>query len=223
MASTFRMLLNDRRPTRLPVSETDYCTVVSIFPKNIEETKFTIDPGVFKIPAGTYEKPGLLKVGPSSYWRDIDPEQPLIEVPVPSVVVARSLVTDYNNGMPWFNPDTKPGLFYVQGDFDIKKHKTELDLAQKHQNAWYLVQVKQADMLWARTNGNSLAISDDMRLAAMQLNLVNKDWLSNQQSMDMVRCKACTTIIRAEAIICPNCRIVVDTEKFAKLGMKFAS
>lgn len=220
-----RVLFADRRAEPLPKNPLDFCTIVNIFPREIQQDNHSLSPGVFTIPAGKYDKPGLLKVGSSSWYKDIDPDQPLIEIPVPSIVIAQSIVRDYSNGMPWFGPEQKPGLFYVIGDFDVKRpeHKALLDDARAKQIAWFKILVKQADNLWARTNGNSLAIADDMKLAARELNLMDKDWLKDQQTFEMVRCKACQTLVRNDTIVCPNCKIVLDAAAFAKLGLKFAS
>lgn len=41
----------------------DKSTIVNIYPREILEVNHTLSPGVFQIPAGTYEKPGLLVIG----------------------------------------------------------------------------------------------------------------------------------------------------------------
>ena len=78
-----------RMAMRAPVNPLDKSTVVSIFPREIHEIKHTLIPGEFYIPPGSYENPSILVVGPSSWWRDIDPDQPLIEIPVSSVLIAK--------------------------------------------------------------------------------------------------------------------------------------
>lgn len=228
MSSTFGFLGSNVMVNRLPKNSLDFCTVVNIYPRDIHELKHTLEPGVFDIPAGSYEKPGLLKVFGSSWWRDFegrDAKQPPFEVQTPSMVVANSIVQDYINGMFCFSPTQKPGLFYVPGDFNksIPEHKKLLDEAREHQINWYKELVKEADKLWARTNGNPLAISADMKLASKELNLTEKDWLRDYVTMEMIRCKACTTLVRAESIVCSNCKVVLDEKRFASLGMKFAS
>src|SRR5687768_15368088 len=88
-----------RRTIRAPVNPMDKATIISIYPKPIHEQKWTIEPGVFDIPAGSVESPGLLVVGPSSWWREIDYEQPLLEIPVGSIQIADSIVKDWSNGL----------------------------------------------------------------------------------------------------------------------------
>jgi hypothetical protein len=204
--------LNDwkRRTIRGPINPMDKSTVVSILPKRIEEKKVTIQPGVFVIEPGTYENPALLVVGPSSWWRDIDQDQPLLEIPISSIMIADSVVNDYCNSIHGSDMNEQmPGLFYVPGEHTVKdikeKYKGELDKAQKRQLNWYSFLVKLADSLWARSNGNPLAITDDMRMGAKQLNLQNKDWMKDFLMQDMVRCKACGSLKNPQFPLCPQC------------------
>ena len=218
--------INDwkRRTIRGPINQLDKSTIVSIFPKDIpEERKPTIQPGTFKIPSGTFENPGVLVVGPSSWWRDVDEEQPLLEIPVSSVQIADSVVRDWANGILACNMDTHmPGVFYVLGcqtnarnepDYPatkawIKKtYPAELEKARVRQSNWYSLLVRMADSLWSRSNGNPLAISDDMRFAAKELNLTSsKDWMKEFQMVDMVRCKACGALKNPQFPICAACQ-----------------
>ena len=200
----------NKRTIRAPVNPMDKSTIVSIFPKDIDETKHTIQPGRFIIPPGSYENPALLIVGPSSWWREIDEDQPLLEIPTSSVQVADSVIRDYCNGLLACDMSgTMPGFFYVVGEHtatSIKKSFAhELDAALKKQRNWYTTLVKLADSLWARSNGNPLAISDDMRMAARELNLQTKDWMKDFQMVDMVRCKACGSLKNPKFPICAAC------------------
>jgi hypothetical protein len=216
-----------RRTIRGPVNPLDKSTVVSIYPKEIIEFKHTLTPGKFLIPPGSYDSPAILIVGPSSWWREIDEEQPLLEIPVSSIQIADSIVKDYCNGVLGCNmADTMPGLFYLPGETtveDIKKNfKGELDKALVRQRNFYSMLVKLADALWARSNGNPLAVSDDMRLAAKELNLQTKDWMKDFQMVDMVRCFACGALKNPAYPVCASCRAVDTSHPNAK-NIKFAS
>ncbi len=200
----------NRRTIRGPVNPLDKSTVVSIYPREINERKITIVPGDFHVPAGSYDSPALLVVGPSSWWREIDEDQPLLEIPVSSLQVADSIVKDYCNGI--FACDmgnSMPGLFYIPGEHNIisikKSYQHELDKAKQRQHSFYSTLVKMADSLWARSNGNPLTISDDMRLAANELNLKTKDWMKDFQMTEMVRCKACGSLKNPLYPICAQC------------------
>ena len=223
------MTLGDmnRRLIRAPINPLDKSTVVSILPKLIDETKHTIQPGRFIIPPGSYDKPALLVVGSSSWWKETDEGQPMLEIPHSSIQIADSIVKDYCNGILACNMgDTMPGLFYVPGNYDVEKlkkeYKKELDDALLRQRNWYSELVKLGDVLWARSNGNPLTISEDMRLAANELNLTNKEWLRDVQIMELVRCKACGSLKNPAYPICPTCKAIDNPELAKKLGLTFA-
>jgi hypothetical protein len=216
----------NRRLIRSPKNPMDRCTIVSILPKEIHEVKFTIEPGVFDLEAGTMDKPATLVVGSSSWWKDVDVEQPLLEIPVGSVVIANSVVNDYCNGIVGCNmADAMPGLFFVMGEVTVKKLKEDYNVrlaeAKIKQDNWYKVLVKLADSLWARTNGNPLVIADDMRLAARSLNLNEKPWLKDYQIAELIRCFACGSMRNPLYPVCPSCKAVDQTHPAAK-ELKFA-
>jgi len=213
-----------RRTIRAEVNPLDKSTVVSIYPKYIHENKWTLTPGEFEIPAGTYNTPALLVVGPSSWWRDIDPEQPLLEIPVSSVQIADSVVKDYCNGIVGCDMgENMPGLFYIPGEISLKRIVTEykslLDKAKQKQDNWYRTLVKIADVYWARTNGSPLSISDDMRLAAKELSL-DREWIKDYRAAEMVRCVACGNLRNPAFPVCNHCRTVIDKDAYDKLNLK---
>lgn len=217
-----------RQTHRAPVNPLDKATVVSILPKKIDEVKHTIQPGRFTIEPGSYDKPSLLVVGPSSWWKEIDQEQPLLEIPVSSIQIADSIVKDYCNGILGCNmSDVMPGLFYLPGAVTIdqltKEHKPLLNAALAKQRAWYQVLVRMADTLWARTNGNPLAISDDMRLGAQELGFKTKEWIRDFTTIEMVRCTACGAMRNPTYPVCQTCKAIVDPEAWKKLNLSFAS
>lgn len=217
---------NRRRTVRSEGNPFDKSTVVSIFPKQIIETKPTIQPSTFEIPAGSYDKPAVVIVGSASWWREIDEEQPLLEIPVSSVQVADSIVRDYCNGMLACDMgESMPGLFFIPGEVNLEKlkkdHKPLLDRALQRQKNWYFALVKLADALWARSNGNPLAVADDMRLAARELG-IDKDWIKDYRSVELVRCVACGSMRNPQFPVCPICKAVVDSEAAKKLNLVFA-
>ncbi len=218
-----------RRTVRADVNPMDKSTVVSIYPVAIDEKKPTIFPGRFIIPAGSYEKPATLIVGPSSWWRELGEDEPLLEIPQSSILIADSIVRDYANGLIECNMnDVMPGLFFVPGEVNVKeltvvpKYKNLLDKARDNQNRWWKKLVENADVLWARTNGNPLAISDDARIAARQLKL-EKPWEKDNVTLELVPCVACGQRNNSSVVICPNCKVVLNQAKFKELGLSFAS
>lgn len=218
----------NKQTTRGPVNPLDKSTVISIFPKHIREVKHTIQPGVFEINPGTYENPSALVVGPSSWWKELDNNQPLLEIPISSIQIANSVVNDYCNGILGCNmADIMPGIFYLPGEWTVervkKEHKSLLDDYAAKQRGWYQTLIKLADTLWARTNGNPLTISDDMRLAARELNLSGgKEWTKDSQTMELVRCKACGALKNPLFPICSTCKAIDDPARAKELGLVFA-
>lgn len=217
----------NRRTIRGPINPLDKSTIVSIYPKEIIEIKHTIQPGRFNILPGTFDKPTILVVGPSSWWREVDEDQPLLEIPVSSIQIADSVVKDYCNGILACDMTIcMPGLFYIPGEQTIKtireSYQDELNKAQKRQLKFWSELIKLADALWARSNGNPLAISDDMRLAARELGVVaSKDWMKDFERVDMVRCNACGALKNPEYPVCATCRAIDMSHPNAK-DIKFA-
>jgi hypothetical protein len=218
-----------RMAIRAPINPLDVTSIISIFPKVIApERKHTIQPGVFQIPFGTLAEPGILEVGPSSWWKETDEGQPLLEIPHSSITIAHSIVRDYAIGLLACDMgDKRPGIFYIPGKVtkdDLKK-KTEylalLQQANERQRNWFLDLVKIADVLWARTSGNPLTISDDMKLAAKELTL-DKPWVKDFQSFQMINCKACGALKNPIYPVCPSCKAIDDPKKDAELGITFA-
>lgn len=218
---------NNRRTIRAAVNPLDKSTVVSILPKQISERKPTMQPGYFDIAPGTFENPAILVIGPSSWWREVDENQPLLEIPVSSIQVADSIVRDYENGLLACNmADQTPGLFYVPGDYTVerikKEHMSLLLKAQAAQKKWFLELVRIADILWSRSNGNPLSISSDARLACKELNIHNKPWLGDIQTAELVRCIACGSLRNQQFPICQTCKAIADPEMAKKLNIQFA-
>jgi hypothetical protein len=216
------------RATRTPTNPLDKSTVVSILPCRIEEWKRTLQPGRFILEAGSYEKPTVLVVGTSSWYKDIDPDQPLLEIPVSSIQIADSIIRDYCNGLLACDMSgSMPGLFFIPGEHNIvsiqRDHKNLLNKARDKQKNWYQALIKLGDALWARSNGNPLVISEDMKLAAHELQLKEKSWMKdNIYISEMINCPACGTMRNSNFPICHNCKVVVDKTAFEKLGLKYA-
>ena len=221
------LIFNPRVAVRGPVNPMDKSTVVSIYPRVISEDKWTTSPSRYFIPKGSVKNPASLVVGPASWWREIDDEQPLLEITNSSIQVADAIVKDYCRGLLGCNmQDCMPGLFWVPGEFDIQgvktKFTTKFNEAVVKQTAYYRRLIEMADILWAKTNGNPLSISEDMRIAARELGQENKDWNKNVTMQELARCLACGSLRNPEYPVCPTCRAVNDVERAKALGLKFA-
>jgi hypothetical protein len=216
----------NRRVVRSAPNPLDKATVVSIFPREIYEVKHTTQPSIYQILAGTKENPAILVVEPSSWWKEVDSQQPLLEITNSSIQVANSIVVDYCNGLLACNMgDMMPGLFFVPGEVSVADIKTKfssaMSEAEKKQKNWYGRLVQLGDALWARTQGNPLGVPDLMRLAAQELG-IDKPWIKDFQSMALVKCISCGNLRNPEYPICPTCKAIADPEKAKKLNLTFA-
>ena len=216
-----------RRAVRAPDNPLDKSTIVSVYPRGFTEVKHTTQPGTFKVPGGSREKPGILLVGTSSWWKDIDPEQPLIEITQSSIQVAASVITDYCNGLLCCDMGAaRPGLFYIPGnhtqDEILEGYQSEIDVAASKQRNWYSELVKMADILWARSHGNPLSISDDMRLAAQELQTTEKAWLQDFNTMQLENCPACGQLRDAKFPVCQHCHTIVNQKQYDSAGFQKA-
>lgn len=222
----FTNFVSKRRLIRSVKNPMDKCTIVSIFPKAIDEVKYTIEPGKFHVDAGSLENPAILVVGSSSWWKDVDVEQPMLEMQRSSIEVADAVVVDYCGSMLACNmADCMPGLFFVLGaatKAEIKmKYKDKLNEVNEKQNNWYKILIRLADSLWARSNGNPLVVSDEMRLAARSLNFNEKPWLKDFVTIEKIPCKGCGTLKHPDYPVCPICKTIDLTHPDSK-NLKFA-
>lgn len=215
----------NKRTVRAPLNPMDRATVVSIYPVALDEVKSTMEPGRYRIDAGTYEKPAVKVVTSASWWREIDSQQPLLEIPVASILVADSIVRDYCNGLLGCDmADKMPGLFYVPGEFNavsiIKDYKNLLDKAKQKQDNWYAELVKIADVAYSRTNGNPVAVNELMKMAASSLGIEDRDWMKAYKAVTLTRCFACGTLKNPQFPVCPACRAI---DPSFKGDIKFAT
>lgn len=223
MAGTFFEQLK-RRTVRAEVNPFDKTTIVSIAPFDIKETILTIQPGSFFIPKGSLDNPSLTVVGPSSWWKETSADEPLLEIVVNSVLIAKALVDDYVSSMNGVTLNaSQPGIFYIPGEHtDVDKVKKEyghiLVRMNLLQNSWYNFLIKQADSLWARSNQNPLAIDDQSRMAAKALQ-IDKPWIRDFQTIQNVNCIACGNPRNPQFPICPSCKMIVDKPLALKLGI----
>lgn len=214
---------------RAPTNPMDKSTVVSIYPKKIREVKYTIEPGIFEIPPGSFDSPSVLVVGSSSWWKNMFDQEPSLEIVNSSIQVANSIVVDYCNGILGCNMgDSMPGLFYLLGEHTAKDVKTkpeflgQLVAAKAKQDKWMATLVKMADVLWARHQGNPLVISDDMKMAAELLNMKDKPWMKDFTMMKMTNCPACGSMVNPSFPICGNCKTIINQEEYKKMNLKQA-
>lgn len=214
-----------RRTVRSDVNPFDKATIFSVYPRTVKAEHVTTQPSTYEVPPGDEKNPGRLVVGPSSWWRDIDPEQPLLEIRCSAIQVADSIVNDHNKARFGATPHIGPGLFYLPGEVPMEelftKHSAQLLRTVQKQREWYKILVEETDTMWAQSNGSPRVVDDFARIAAHELGL-QRDWLTNFQATEMVKCIACGQLRNPEFPVCNSCHAVIDKAKADKLGLTFA-
>lgn len=214
-----------RHTRRAPVNPLDKSTIISVYPIQIEEKKPTLQPNRWIIPPGTKERPSCTLITPASWWKEVDEKQPFLEIPVASIVIADSIVKDYCNGLLNADQSKMPGLFFVPGEINELKARTEyadqIEEADRKQRLWYQELIKVADISWSRTNGNPLTINEMMKAAAHALGIEDREWLKTYKAAELVRCFACGTMKNPAYPVCPSCRAIDPEHPKAKF-IKFA-
>lgn len=219
--------INSPTLIRGPVNPADLATIFSIYPQEVVEVKHTVMPSIYRIPSGTKDNPSRLVVGTGSWWRQLNPDEPLLEIPCGATQIAGAVVDDYNSSRIGVNVgNAVPGLFYLPGNISVdvlrKDFTAELVKAVDKQLNWFKELVRMGDSLWARTNGNPISIDDTMKLAAKELGQ-QREWLRVTQRMDMIACVACGNLRNPTYPICPHCKAVVDKDKAKELGLQFVA
>lgn len=225
---------NFRMGARMPVNPLDKCTVISVFPEKITEHKASVFPGLFEIEAAPKDDFSLMVVGPASWWKEMEPNQPMLEIPHSSIQVAESFIRDWAVGLIACDMQGQmPGLFYIPGGHNKKSATDYKDLitgktfhtmlfeARERQKKWFSELVRMADIMWVRTSGNPLAIDKNAKIAARELGL-NKIWLQDYVKLEMSNCPACGSLVNPIYPVCSNCKTVINKEKAKELGLEFA-
>lgn len=220
---------------RRPKNPLDKCTIVSVYPQVIIDYKPTAFPQTHRIEAAPDNDYSLSVVEGAGWYKEMEDGMPFLEIPIPSTEVARAFIQDFVTPLPEAVPGVAgPGLFFVLGSHDKKSiqnytdeagktFKELLESARVRQKTWFSRLVSMTDSDWARTNGNPKAVSELARLAAEKIGIKDKPWMANITALERSACPACGQFINLNFPVCPNCKTVVDSEKFTKLGLKFAS
>lgn len=222
----------------LPKNPADKATVVSVFPKEIDEVKPTIFPRRFIIPAAEKDDFSLLVLNGASYYTpSLVDKQPAREIQINAAELARSICDDYLNSTWLASRNSRcPGVFWIVGEWDKKSiHKyveagtlRTFDQLLEHyrniQKAWFTEVMNAADAFWASTNGNPKSIPEDARIAATLLGLENtKPWMTNVVQSELENCPSCGEMINMVYPVCRYCHAVIDPAKAKELNLSFTN
>ena len=199
-------------------------TLISFVPFPIEEWKPGLYPGNFNIKPAKNDIPECLVIGDSIYFVEID-ENRTITVRNASDEVARAVVQDYliSNLSISLEEQIYPAFFWQEGEWNpidvLTKLSDKVSFLLGKQREWFVRLVKMADDDWEKTRQHK-TISDMQRFACKSLGL-SRPWVivpvkpgANKE------CIACRSLVHPEAIICPQCRAILNIEAWKK--MQFA-
>lgn len=158
------------------------CTVVSLFPLEIQERKPGLNPELYVIPAAPEKDISILHVGNGqmTIYLGENAARPQQVLPEFAGTIANSIVWDFCRAQLEYKLDTaEPGLFVVDGHMnkeEIKKvYGDTIKKAERLQNKWFEMLVRLADTSWGKRKNHS-DISELQRLAAKRFNL-KREWL----------------------------------------------
>lgn len=198
------------------------CTVVSLVPFPIREVKPGLIPGTFEIPAAQNETPTCITVDKAMHYVYLDETRGSLQVRDSPDEVARSIVDDFVNSQLCISEDCRPGLFYLVGNYtpvEVKaKFKDRLEDEIRIQRNWLQAIARMADDDWNKYHQHNV-VSDFQRIAAKLLSWRPEDhpWMSNRTVAESNRCPSCMTLTDKGVVVCPNCKAILDPEKYKTL------
>ena len=131
--------------------------------------------------------------------------------------LAGSIVNDHIAASYAATSEAFPGLKALPGVHtkeEIKKNfAAELKGLDNAQRNWFSILVRLADNDFRGPNGRMPGVISDVQRLAARIVAPNKEWI-NDVRIDLVPCPACTMSIPAAAMICPQCKTVVNQEYY---------
>jgi hypothetical protein len=207
------------------------CTVISMVPFAIDETKPGMTPSRFYIDPATEESFSCLLVTKCQHGVYLDEFRPVLIVPTAPEEVAEAICFDYKKGQLEFQVGVaEPGLFWVQGDYAAKEKHAELKAVSaeefrattKMQTEWFKLLVAKADDAWGKFHQRAM-ISHIQKVAAARLKL-NREWqLDVEVSAALSECPVCFEKVHPRAIICRGCNAILNQAEYEKRKFAIAS
>lgn len=203
----------------------DFSTVFSIVPFDILSFKPGIYPGSFNIPKCLNQnEPQSLVVGISRHLMIIGGKKDPIAIDTPSYMIARAIVKDFLDAQLFTTPEAAPGITFIQGSVSSEQFRTEHkglhEQMKAMQKNWFFNLIRETDTDWKKTHNLRVA-SDQAKFAARFLGL-EKEWTRDEiVALEWLECPSCLVKNNPKAVVCNNCRCILNQEEYAKL--KFAS
>lgn len=198
-------------------------TIVSFIMWDLREQKPGVIPGDYPIPKSDGKTPTVLVITDAITNIYMGHEMGTFPSPVPVEQLANSIVNDYVNSNLEIQEDARPAMFWVEGSHTpeevLKKFPEKCQEALRKQLNWFAILVRAADDAWARTHQHR-AVSDLQRIAARALGMT-KEWSVAPEPVTLIKCPACTIMVESTAIICKNCKAILNPEAAKKMNIQF--
>lgn len=166
-------------------------------------TTFRIEP----VPRGEYR---LLKVT-DLFQREYVGSGTYIGIPVFGEHIAPDLVSEWaKNAM--LERFGGPGIFVCAGDEPTQE---ELAKATRAQSRWCRALIDKAQGDWIRGQREHILEGSIFHKAAAWMGETGYEWMKNPE-MNLVACPLCRASIDAQAVVCPNCRNVINPVEFQR-------
>lgn len=194
-------------------------TLVSLYPREFDEFRASIYPSKYWMPPSDGKIPQTLIIKNSFYFIEnlTGSDRPAIKMNVPAEDMAASLIYDFKNSAIETDPDAYPAVFFIPEPMStntvIEKYQKEMASALLSQRNWFGKLVKRADDDWEKYHQHRM-IGDIHRSAANFLGF-DREWLLVIK--EVVNCQACKTRVDPTAIICANCRCILNPKAYSQL------
>lgn len=198
------------------------CSIVSLVPFDINEEKAGLFPSRYHIPASNMKIPIVVHIESAFHFVYLDDVRGHFRVRNAPDSVAKSLVDDYCSSQLGVDDNSKPGIFWVEDKITaaeaLIKHKDTIENILKLQKSWMLNNAMMAENDWNRYQ-NHRVISDFQRKCADLIGWKSEqhEWMSPQTTMSSVTCPACNFAVAKELAFCPNCKCIINEEKYKSL------
>ena len=197
-------------------------TILSLVPIDIKiERKGAMYPDTWLIPKSDTITPTNFLVEDGWSRTYLGAERGHMRIPILSFELAKSLVSDYIRSCIAVLEGCEPGIFSVEGKVDdVKKYDKELSLAKVRQLRWFEELIRMADNDWAKSGHKHNVISNLQRDVARLLGL-DKEWLfvtKDDTPAGSIRCPSCKSIVDKDAIVCMNCKLILNPTEYKKLS-----
>lgn len=187
------------------------CTIVSLYPLDVNETKPGIYPGEFKIPAAKRGDMKVLVIGNSMHAVDVGEDRPQLRVEYGAEKIAQSVVMDLIVAKMEIKLGfAQPAIFWVPGALTVeevkKKYPEKVAAAIEMQKKWFEELIKTADTDWGKHPGSHRAITDEAKQAVKELGFERPWNIDSAVMAKTTSCKFCLVSINENAMLCHNCK-----------------